>query len=37
VRAMAPHNELWQHHEYRALFEPDEPSPPAQPPIAAVR
>jgi ATP-binding cassette subfamily B protein len=37
VRAMAPHHELWQHPEYRALFEPDEPSPPAQPPIAAVR
>jgi ATP-binding cassette subfamily B protein len=37
VRAMAPHRELWQHPEYRALFEPDEPSPPAQPPIAAVR
>jgi ATP-binding cassette, subfamily B, bacterial len=37
VRAMAPHRELWQHPGYRALFEPDEPSPPAQPPIAAVR
>jgi ATP-binding cassette, subfamily B, bacterial len=37
VRAMAPHQELWQHPGYRALFEPDEPSPPAQPPIAAVR
>jgi ATP-binding cassette subfamily B protein len=37
VRAMAPHQELWQHPAYRALFEPDEPSPPAQPPIAAVR
>jgi ATP-binding cassette subfamily B protein len=37
IRAMAPHRELWQHPEYRALFEPDEPSPPAQPPIAAVR
>jgi ATP-binding cassette subfamily B protein len=37
VRAMAPHQELWQHREYRALFEPDEPSPPGQLPIAAVR
>jgi ATP-binding cassette, subfamily B, bacterial len=37
VRAMAPHQELWQHPEYRALFEPDEPSPPGQPSIAAVR
>lgn len=25
VRAMAPHRELWQNPEYRALFEPDEP------------
>jgi ATP-binding cassette subfamily B protein len=37
VRAMAPHQELWQHPDYRALFEPDEPSPPGQPAIAAVR
>lgn len=37
VRAMAPHHELWQHPEYRALFEPDEPAAPAQPSIAAVR
>jgi ATP-binding cassette subfamily B protein len=26
VRAVAPHHELWQNPEYRALFEPDEPS-----------
>jgi ATP-binding cassette subfamily B protein len=36
VRAMAPHHELWQHPEYRALFEPDEPAAPAQATIAAV-
>jgi ATP-binding cassette subfamily B protein len=26
LRAMAPHDELWQDPEYRSLFEPDEPS-----------
>lgn len=29
VRAMAPHDELWQDPDYRVLFEVDEPSPPA--------
>jgi ATP-binding cassette subfamily B protein len=27
LRAMAPHHELWRDPEYRALFEPDEPTP----------
>jgi ATP-binding cassette subfamily B protein len=28
VRAIAPHSELWQDAQYRALFEPDEPTAP---------
>jgi ATP-binding cassette, subfamily B, bacterial len=27
LRAMAPHDELWRDPEYRALFEPGEPTP----------
>lgn len=34
LRAMAPHSELWRDPEYRALFEPDEPTP--VPPGAAM-
>jgi ATP-binding cassette subfamily B protein len=36
VRAMAPHRELWQNPEYRALFEPDEPPAPVPPADATV-
>jgi ATP-binding cassette subfamily B protein len=36
VRAMAPHRELWQNPEYRALFEPDEPATPVPPANATV-
>jgi ATP-binding cassette subfamily B protein len=35
VRAIAPHRELLQEAEYRALFEPDDPSA-AVAPIAAL-
>lgn len=34
VRAMAPHRELWQNPDYRALFEPDEHAPPPAPIVA---
>jgi ATP-binding cassette subfamily B protein len=36
VRAMAPHRELWQNPEYRALFEPDEPVSQKDTPIVTV-
>jgi ATP-binding cassette subfamily B protein len=36
VRAMAPHHELWQNPDYRALFEADEPSAPATPTVVPI-
>ena len=36
MRAMAPHHELWQNPEYRALFEPDEPVSRKDTPITVV-
>jgi hypothetical protein len=33
---MAPHRELWQNPEYRALFEPDEPVSQKDTPIVTV-
>jgi ATP-binding cassette subfamily B protein len=36
VRAMAPHRELWQEPDYRALFDPGAAAAPARPPATLV-
>jgi ATP-binding cassette subfamily B protein len=36
LRAMAPHNELWQNPDYRVLFEASEPSTPAKQTVVPI-